>query len=128
MSALARAARLVAFAGYFARELTVAGLQVAWDVLTPGSRLTAGIVELRLRSRTPAEITAIANLYSLTPGTLTLAVGRDPDTVYVHGMYAGDRDAFVRSLQEMEDRMLHALHGPESEARRPARRAGGRAG
>jgi multicomponent Na+:H+ antiporter subunit E len=122
VSALARIPRLLGFAVYFLRELVTANLQVVRDVLTPGSRLASGIVELPLRSRTPAEITLIANLYSLTPGTLTLAVRRDPDVLYVHGMYAGDRDEFVRQLEEMENRMLHALRGPERDGRQPAGR------
>ncbi|WP_409328595.1 Na+/H+ antiporter subunit E [Trujillonella humicola] len=111
MTALTRLARFVVFAGYFARELVLANLQVVWDVLTPRSRLSPGIVALPLRSRTAGEITLLANLVSLTPGTLSLAVGRDPDTLYVHGMYAGTREEFVRQLEEMEDRMLHAWRG-----------------
>lgn len=121
MNALARIARLLAFAGYFARELLTANLQVLREVLTPGSQVAAGIAALPLRSRTPAEITMIANLVSLTPGTLTLAVHRDPDVLYVHGMFAGDRDEFVGHLQDLEDRMLHALHGPERDMSAPAR-------
>ncbi len=123
MTALTRLLRFVGFAAYFLRELVLANLQVVWDVLTPGSGLAPGIVGLPLRSRTPGEITLLANLVSLTPGTLTLAVGRDPDILYVHGMYAGTREQFVAQLQEMEDRMLHAYRTPTAGAspRRPAR-------
>jgi multicomponent Na+:H+ antiporter subunit E len=106
---LTRAWRLIAFAVWFARELAVANVQVAWDVITPRDRVEAGIVELRLRSRTDAEIAAIANLVSLTPGTLTLAIRRDPATIWVHGMYAPDAEAFRRRLLRMEDHTLHAL-------------------
>ncbi len=121
MSALGRILRLPGFAVYFLRELVSANALVVWDVLTPRSRLSPGIVGLPLRSRTPGEITLIANLVSLTPGTLTLAVSHDPDTLYVHGMYAGDRERFVRQLEQMEDRMLYALHGPAVDEARAAR-------
>ncbi len=125
MSMLGRILRLLVFAGYFLRELVAANVQVVWDVLTPRSRLSPGIVALPLRSRTPGEITLIANLVSLTPGTLSLAVSHDPDTLYVHGMYAGDRERFVRQLRHMEDRMLYALHGSAVEEARPSPQSAG---
>lgn len=110
LSARARqAGRLLEFAAYFARELCIANAQVVWDVLTPRSRLEPGIAALRLRTRTDAEVTLIANLVTLTPGTLTLAIARDPDVLYVHGMYAGDPDAFREQLASMETRMLRAV-------------------
>lgn len=112
-AALARTVRFAAFTAFFLRELVVANAQVVWDVLTPRSRLAPGIVALPLRSSSAGEITLIANLVSLTPGTLSLAVGHDPAVLYVHGMYAGTREQFVRQLEEMEDRMLHAVRGPE---------------
>lgn len=104
-----QAGRLVAFAGYALREMVLATGEVAWDAVTPGSALQPGVVELRLRCRTPLEITTLANLITLTPGTLTLAVHHDPPTLYVHGMYAPDADEFRDRLRAMETRVLHAL-------------------
>lgn len=104
-----QAGRLLAFAVYFARALAVANAQVVWDVITPRSRLAPGIAALPLRSRSDLEITLIANLVTLTPGTLSLAVQRDPPVLYVHGMFAEDPEQFRRELGEMELRMLQAV-------------------
>jgi multicomponent Na+:H+ antiporter subunit E len=114
--------RLLVFAGYFARALVVANAQVVWDVLTPRSRLAPGIAALPLLSRSDLEVTLIANLVTLTPGTLSLAVQRDPPVLYVHGMYAEDPDEFRRELGEMERRMLDAVRidGLREESGRPA--------
>lgn len=117
--AVVRGFRLVGFAVWFGRELVRANLQVAWDVLTPRSRLEPGVVELPLRSRTDLEIAGIANLISLTPGTLTLAVRADPPALWVHGMYAADPDSFQHRLHLMEDRMLRALHAPNPDQQEP---------
>ncbi|NED95805.1 Na+/H+ antiporter subunit E [Phytoactinopolyspora alkaliphila] len=106
---LARAGRLVYFGGYFSYQLVVASLEVAWDVLTPRSRLQPGIVALPLASRTPVEMTLLTNLVSLTPGTLTVTVNRDPGVLYVHGMYAEDPEAFRKELSTFERRMLAAV-------------------
>jgi multicomponent Na+:H+ antiporter subunit E len=104
-----QAGRLLVFSGYFTRELVVANAQVVWDVLTPRSRLAPGVAAVPLRSRTDLEVTLISNLVTLTPGTLSLAVQRDPPVLYVHGMYAEDVEEFRRSLAEMEARMLGAV-------------------
>lgn len=115
-----QAGRLLAFAVYFARALAVANAQVVWDVITPRSRLAPGIAALPLRSRSDLEITLIANLVTLTPGTLSLAVQRDPPVLYVHGMFAEDPEQFRRELGEMELRMLQAVRRdgvPESRRR-----------
>ena len=104
-----RLVRLPGLVLFFFGELVVSSLRVAWDVITPRSRVEPGIVEVPLRSRTDGEIAAIANLVSLTPGTLTLAVRREPATIWVHGMYAPDAADFRTRLQEMEARTLHAL-------------------
>lgn len=111
LAGVRRAGQLVAFLGYAFREMVVATGEVAWDALTPTNRLQPGVVEVPLRCRTPLEITTLANLITLTPGTLVLAITHDPPTLYVHGMYAPEADAFRARLVAMEDRVLHALRG-----------------
>ncbi|WP_336921428.1 Na+/H+ antiporter subunit E [Aquipuribacter sp. SD81] len=110
---LARAGRLLRFAGWFLGELTRANVQVTWDVLTPTSRLEPGVVALPLRCRTDLEVALLSGLVTLTPGTLTLAV-REPaaeggGTMWVHGMYSPDADAFRRELDDLQRRMLRAM-------------------
>jgi multicomponent Na+:H+ antiporter subunit E len=105
---IGRLARLIWFGGYFGYSLIAASLEVAWDVLTPRSRLQPGIVALPMASRTPAEMTLMANLVSLTPGTLSVTVNKDPAVLYVHGMYAENADTFRHELSMFERRMLAA--------------------
>ena len=83
------AARLGA---YFLYELTVSSLQVAWDVITPGHRSRPGIIAVPLDLEEPIQITVLANLISLTPGTLSLDVSPDGKTLYVHEMFLDDAD------------------------------------
>ncbi|WP_162453161.1 Na+/H+ antiporter subunit E [Phytoactinopolyspora mesophila] len=106
---LARIPRLLVFVGYFAYALVVASLWVAWDVLTPRQRLRAGIVAMPMQGRTPMEMTLMANLVSLTPGTLSVTINAEPNVLYVHGMYQDDAEAFRQELQDFERRMLSAV-------------------
>jgi multicomponent Na+:H+ antiporter subunit E len=104
-----RSARVVRFGVWFGGEFLLANLQVLWEIMRPRRRSVPAIVAVPLRSRTGREIVTMANLLTLTPGTLTLEVALDPPTLYVHGMFAADAAAFVAQLQEMERRMLAAL-------------------
>ncbi|WP_434742085.1 Na+/H+ antiporter subunit E [Micromonospora sp. SH-82] len=106
--------RLVAFAAWYVRELVVANVVVLRDNLTPGQDSTPGIARLDTRCRTDAEITLLAALITLTPGTLTLGTTTSADAkgtrvLFVHGMYAPDADALRAELRVMETRMLHAV-------------------
>ncbi|MBQ1027825.1 Na+/H+ antiporter subunit E [Micromonospora sp. C95] len=124
-----RVRRVLRFAGYFAVRLVQANLAVAWEILTPGSRLAPAVVRVPLRAATDTEVAAVALAVSLTPGTLTLRVRRQPTAgLWVHGMYAADPVAFRRAVTELEWRLLAALRpathpdGPDTGRTEVARR------
>lgn len=106
--------RIVVFVLYFGWEFLVSNAAVLWEILTPGLRATPAIIAAPLRSRTRIEIVSFANLITLTPGTLSVELVRDPPVIYLHGMFVHDPDAFLANLQRLEDRMLAALRPVES--------------
>ncbi len=91
---------------YFLYELTVSGLQVAWDVITPGHRSRPGIIAVPLDLEEPIQITVLANLISLTPGSLSLDVSPDGTTLYVHEMFIDDPDETRRRIKEGFERLV----------------------
>ena len=95
---------------YFLSELVVSSLQVAWDVLTPMHRSRPGIVAVPIDAKTDLEITMLANLVSITPGTLSLDLSSDKETLYVHAMFVDDPQSIRRDIKKgMERRVLEAL-------------------
>jgi len=95
---------------FFIKKLIVANLRVAYDVLTPGYRMRPGILAVPLDAETDLEITLLANLITLTPGTLSLDVSDDRRTLYIHAMYADDPEAVKLSIKEgFERRILEVL-------------------
>lgn len=104
-----RTGRVVSFMVYFGREFLLANLEVLWEVVRPHRQAAPAIIEVPLRSRTEREVVTMANLITLTPGTLTLEVVLDPPTLYVHGMFADDPAEFLARLRRLERRMLTAL-------------------
>jgi multicomponent Na+:H+ antiporter subunit E len=107
--AAVRTGRVLRFVLWFGWQFLRSNAAVAWEILTPGQQLEPAVVELELRCRTPLEIALMAGLVTLTPGTLALSTREDPPRMAVHGMHAGDVDAFRAQLRELEDRMLAAL-------------------
>lgn len=105
----ARTARILGFVAFFTYEFVKSNLVLVREVVRPRPRAAPAIVALPLRSRGRLETVLLANLITLTPGTLTLEVGENPPTLYVHGMFAGDPEGFLAELRDLEDRMLRAL-------------------
>jgi multicomponent Na+:H+ antiporter subunit E len=108
--ALRKLPRLVIFVGFYLWKLILASLRVAWDVVTPRHHMKPGVIAVPLEAKTDLEITLLASLISLTPGTLTLDVSEDRSELYVHAMYLDDPDALRREIkQDLERRVLEFM-------------------
>jgi multicomponent Na+:H+ antiporter subunit E len=97
------------FLAYFCYKLVEANLVVAWEVVTPRSRINQGIVAVPIRGASDVVITSVANAISLTPGTLTLEVRRSPATLYVHVLHLHSVEATRREVLYLELLLMRAL-------------------
>ncbi len=107
--------RLVRFVFFFAWELIVANLRVAYEVLTPRHNMHPRVIALPLQAHTDFEISALAILISLTPGTLSLDVSADKKVLYIHAMFAEDEESVRNDIQNnLEARLLAIWRQPPS--------------
>lgn len=96
----------------FLWELLKSGLRVAYAVLRPTLAIQPGVIAYPLDVRTGREITMLANLISLTPGTLSLEVSDDRRVLYIHALNVESesaesvRDDIKRSLEKHVARAL----------------------
>jgi multicomponent Na+:H+ antiporter subunit E len=98
------------YLGYFAKELLVANVIVAVEVVTPGNRDNEGIVAMPVApSCSPTVSMIVASSIGLTPGTVVVDVGEEPPTLYVHVLHLDDHDAAVRALLELQRRAIAAF-------------------
>ncbi len=101
---------LVRFVGFYLVETVRANIRVAIDVATPTSRAQPGIVAVPLDARTDVEITLLANLITMTPGSLSIDVADDRSVIYVHSMFVDDPESFRRTIKDdFERRVLELL-------------------
>lgn len=100
---------LIGFIGFFLYELIKANIQVAYEVMTPTLYMKPGIVSVPLDVKTDLEITFLANLISLTPGTLSIDVSESREVLYVHAMYVLDKDEFIFGIKNGFERKVLEL-------------------
>ena len=101
-----RPLRILRLALVFVKELILSGYRVARDTLSPRMSFTPAIIALPLDLKHDAEITLLANLISLTPGTLSVDVSDDRTTLYVHAMNVDDPDALCLEIKEGFERLV----------------------
>ncbi len=105
-----RIPKAIGFVFYFLKELIIANLKVAFDILTPKDYMKPGIIAVPLDAKTDLEITLLANLITLTPGTLSLDVSHDKKILYIHTLYVDDPEKFRREIKNgMERRLLEVI-------------------
>lgn len=104
-----RVPKIILFTGYFLRELFKSNLRVAWDVVTPTHYMKPAVIAVPLDAKTDGEIALVANLISLTPGTLTLDVSSDRRVLYIHVMYLDDLEQVKANIKQFEARVLELL-------------------
>ena len=98
------------FLGYFAWQVVKANAVVAWEVITPGDQVNEGIVEIPVTGASDAVAATLANVISLTPGTLILEVVREPRmTLYVHVLHLRDIDVVRLDIFELERQLVRAI-------------------
>lgn len=104
-----RPLRLVVSLGYFAWLLVVSNLVVARQILTPRDRVWTGIVAVPVPPGSDLVTTIVANAITLTPGTLTLEVERDPPVLYVHVLQVYDIEQVRRDIRTILTLVVRAI-------------------
>lgn len=105
-----RVPKLIGFAGFFLWELVLSNLRVAYDVMSPRFHMRPGVIAIPLDVKSEVQIVTLANLITLTPGTLSLDVSADRKVLYIHAMYVDDVEAVRRRIKDgLERRVLEVL-------------------
>ncbi len=106
---LRKGRRWLAFGLFFLWELTLASLRITWDIITPRHRMRPAILAIPLDLKTDMEITTLANLITLTPGTLSLDVSSDRKVLYIHAVYVHDVEEFKRDIKHRLERRVKEI-------------------
>lgn len=94
---------------YFIWELVRASAILAWEVVTPRNRINAAVLAVPLHSRSRGIVTMVANMVSLTPGTLTLEVEETTMTLVIHVLHLESLAESRRDVLYLERLVLAAF-------------------
>ncbi len=107
---LVRAWRITSLILRFLKDLFVSAMRVAVLVLSPTRRYQPGFIAFKLTTDRNAEIALLANLITLTPGTLSVDVSDDKSTLFIHCMDVPDTEALKREIAEgFERKIMEAM-------------------
>jgi len=103
-----RLTRIFSLILLFLKELAMSAIRVAVLVLKPKMDIKPGIFAFPLKVDRDFEIALLANLITLTPGTLSVDVSQDRKFLYVHAVDCSDllsakadiADGFERKILE----------------------------
>jgi multicomponent Na+:H+ antiporter subunit E len=101
-----RVPAILVLALLFLKELALSAWTVARLVVSPKIVLKPGIFAYPLQLTSDFEITFLANLITLTPGTLSVDVSKDRAILYVHALDCSNVDATKRSIADGFERKI----------------------
>jgi multicomponent Na+:H+ antiporter subunit E len=104
-----RTIRAVGLAGFFVRELVLANLRVAMDVLRPDTRIRPAVLAIPLDVTSDGEILLLSMLINITPGSVTIDLSDDRRTLYVHVMHMNSAEESRREIKEGFERRVKLL-------------------
>lgn len=102
----ARARRVISLGLLFIYELVLSAWRVAVLVVSPKMDVQPGILAYPLTVKRDFEIALLANLITLTPGTLSVDVSEDRTKLFVHCVDCSDPEATKRDIAEGFERKI----------------------
>ncbi|MEQ6375828.1 Na+/H+ antiporter subunit E [Bacillaceae bacterium S4-13-58] len=98
--------KILALIFLFLKELTLSNLSILKLIYKPKLDIKPGIFELPTELKSNWEITLLANLITLTPGTLSVAVSNDQSKIYIHAMDIPDVQKSINEIKESFERAI----------------------
>jgi multicomponent Na+:H+ antiporter subunit E len=90
----------------FLKELVLSNISVLKTILKPRLDIKPGIFALPTELKTDWEITLLANLITLTPGTLVVDISFDNKILYIHTIDIEDVDEAVDDIKNSFEKAI----------------------
>lgn len=98
--------RILKLLAVFLREFAISVFRVARLVLAPRLRFTPAAFRFPLTLTGDRQITLLANMITLTPGTLTVDVTEDRSALIVHAIDCPDVEAACADIRDGFERLI----------------------
>ncbi|MFV9506691.1 MAG: Na+/H+ antiporter subunit E [Oscillochloridaceae bacterium umkhey_bin13] len=105
----ARAWSMVSLAIFALVSIVKSNIDVARLILRPQLKLNPGIVRIPLDVKSEVGMTLLANLITLTPGTVSVDISTDRKSIYVHCIDVPDAAALRDDIKSNFERRVMAI-------------------
>lgn len=104
---LRRVMKIIYLIQLFIKELVTSSFSVMKQILTPNLKISPGIFTYRTNLTGEWEVTALALLLTLTPGSVVMEVSEEGDVFYIHAMDIEEsKEAVIQSIGKFEKAIL----------------------
>lgn len=103
---LSRVSAVINLLLLFLKELVLSNISVLKHVLKPKLNIRPGIFALETQLTNDWEITILANLITLTPGTLVVDVSLDGKTLYIHAIDIPEKHEAINSIKNTFEKAI----------------------
>lgn len=102
------------YAVIFLWELVLANIEVVKLVLSPTLKIRPGFLAVPMDASSDFEVTSLANSITLTPGTISVHVPDDRETIVIHALDIGeDPDKVRRNIKNSLEKNILAWTRPK---------------
>ncbi|MEM9227298.1 MAG: Na+/H+ antiporter subunit E [Verrucomicrobiota bacterium] len=99
MSWITKLPALLEFCIFYIKEVILSNIRVAIEVLVPAHGMRPDIVSVNTEGMTDRQLLVLANLITMTPGTLSVDITEDRRSLQIHAMYVDDAQVAAQELE-----------------------------
>jgi multicomponent Na+:H+ antiporter subunit E len=100
---------VIEFGLFFLWEIVVSNIRLTITILSPRPKLRPAVVAIPLDLKSEVGIVLLANLITLTPGTLSLDISSNKHTLFVHIFDLDDPEKFVKKIKNNYERRVREI-------------------
>ena len=94
---------------YVLVQLVRSNLFLAWEIVTRHNTINAGIIAIPMRTSSELTMLVMANIITLTPGTVTIEAKGSPAVLYINVLHLNDVERVRVELRKLEDVCVRAF-------------------
>lgn len=110
MKVVLRIYYFLTFLLFYFVKLVQANFYIAYDILTPKMNTNPGFITVPLVLKSDLELLLFSNLVSMTPGTLSINVSEDKQSMLVHILYKNNEEQILKEIQGVQKRIRKIIY------------------
>lgn len=103
---LERFYKIISLFYIFIRELILSNVDVVKLVYAKNPNFEPGIFAMPIELKKNWEITLLANLITLTPGTLSIALSDDNSYIFIHAMHIDEKEQSIYEIKNTFEKAI----------------------